>query len=92
MPCALIKNYGEAGNMKKRAKARSSQRGIQTKDNRETDTLRLNDLAKEHGLVFTTSGATWFFDDYSFRARSLGQALAFAEGFDRAIRQHEDGA
>jgi hypothetical protein len=55
--------------------------------NLETDTLRLHDLAKEHGLNFTTSGATWYFDDHTFRARSLGQALAFAEGFDRARKQ-----
>jgi hypothetical protein len=57
--------------------------------NRETDMLRLDDLAKEHGLSFTTSGAAWFFDFdvQTFRARSLGQALAFAEGFDRAMKE-----
>jgi hypothetical protein len=68
--------------MPRRAKATS-----QT-SNRETDVLRLHDLAKEHGLNSTMSGATWYFDDHTFRARGLGQALAFAEGFDRA-RKHK---
>jgi hypothetical protein len=49
----------------------------------ETDTFRLNDLAKEHGLTFRRVGSTYKFDD--FNAHGLRQALGYAEGFDRAI-------
>jgi hypothetical protein len=49
----------------------------------ETDTLRLYDLTRQHGLTFTRDGDTYVFD--SFTAHGLPQALAFAEGFDRAI-------
>jgi hypothetical protein len=50
---------------------------------KETDTLRLNDLAKQHGLTITRDGDKYVFD--SFTAHGLTQALAFAEGFDRAV-------
>ena len=53
-------------------------------NDRETDTLRLQDLAQEHGLKFKRVGRAYLFDDYTFTACSLLQALAFAEGFDRA--------
>ena len=53
-------------------------------DFRDSDRLRLDDLAREHGLKFKRVGQSYLFDDYTFTARSLGQALAFAEGFDRA--------
>jgi hypothetical protein len=49
----------------------------------ETDTFRLNDLAKEHGLTLRRVGSTYKFDD--FNAHGLRQALGFAEGFDRAM-------
>jgi hypothetical protein len=54
----------------------------------ETDSLRLHDVAKEHGLNFTRRGSTFQFE--SFTAHGLRQALKFAEGFDRGkgdIRQ-----
>lgn len=61
----------------------------------ETDLLRLNDLAKQHGLAYRKHGKnSYYFDDrtgedafcggYMFVARGLREALAFAEGFDRA--------
>jgi hypothetical protein len=50
---------------------------------KEIDTLRLYDLARHHSLAFTRDGDTYAFD--SFTAHGLSQALAFAEGFDRAI-------
>jgi hypothetical protein len=48
----------------------------------ETDIMRLNDLAKQHGLKFRRVGSTYTFDD--FTAHGLKQALGFVEGFDRA--------
>jgi hypothetical protein len=54
---------------------------------RETDRLRLHDLAKEHGLKFRRVGSAYLFDDHTFTARNQGQALAFAEGFDRAAKR-----
>jgi hypothetical protein len=51
-------------------------------EDEETDTLRLHDVAKEHGLTFTQHGATFQFE--SFTAHGLKQALGFVEGFDRA--------
>ena len=51
-------------------------------DDKETDTLRLNDVAKEHGLSFARHGSTFQFED--FTAHGLEQALGFVEGFDRA--------
>jgi hypothetical protein len=51
---------------------------------KETDTLRLNDLAKQHRLTFKRVGSTYIFDD--FTAHGLRQALGYAEGFDRGAR------
>jgi|GEM_PF-3178133 len=48
----------------------------------DTDLLRLNDLAKQHGLRFCKVGRTYQFNDYT--AHGLEQALGFAEGFNRA--------
>jgi hypothetical protein len=48
---------------------------------KETNILRLNDLAEQHGLTFKRVGNTYIFDD--FTAHGLRQALGFAEGFDR---------
>jgi hypothetical protein len=48
----------------------------------ESDTARLEDLAKLHGLTFKHVGSTYIFDD--FNAHGVRQALGFAEGFDRA--------
>src|SRR6516162_664824 len=48
----------------------------------ESDTLRLHDLAGEHGLTFEHEGDTYRFDGYT--AYSLPQALGYAEGVDRA--------
>lgn len=50
---------------------------------KESDALRLNDLAQEHGLPFKRTGMFYIFDD--FIACGLAQALGYAEGFDRAI-------
>jgi hypothetical protein len=55
---------------------------IQTSE-KETDALRLNDLAKQYGLNFRRVGSTYKFED--FNAHGLRQALGFAEGFDRAM-------
>jgi hypothetical protein len=49
---------------------------------RDTDLLRLNDLARKHGLKYRRVRNTYTFDD--FTAHGLKQALGFAEGFDRA--------
>ncbi len=61
----------------------------------ETDLLRLNDLTLRHGLAcriqgkdsyyFDYAGADAFSEGFIFIARGLREALAFAEGFDRAI-------
>jgi hypothetical protein len=63
-------------------------------DERDTDLLRLNDLARQHGLTYRKHGKTLYFDDRTgedafsdgciFIARGLRAALAFAEGYDRA--------
>jgi hypothetical protein len=60
----------------------------------DTDLLRLNDLIERHGLSCRTNGASYQFDDRVgaeafaegdiYTARGLREALAFAEGFDRA--------
>jgi hypothetical protein len=54
----------------------------------ETDILRLNDLAEQHGLTFKRVGRLYIFDD--FTAHGLRQALGYVEGFDRGrdTRQH----
>ena len=62
---------------------------------RETDALRLDGLARRHGLAYRKrgrniyqfddrTGADAFSDGCIFSARGLREALAFAEGFDRA--------
>ena len=61
----------------------------------ETDLLRLNDLVRQHGLVYRRHGRMlYYFDDRTsdhafsdgcvFIARGLREAVAFAEGYDRA--------
>ena len=52
-------------------------------DSEESDTARLNDLAKQHGLAFRRAGMIYRFEDYT--AYGLDQALGYVEGFDRAI-------
>jgi hypothetical protein len=58
-----------------------------TKRNRtqfeETGALRLNDLARQHGLTFKRAGMVYRFED--FTAYGLDQALGYVEGFDRAV-------
>jgi hypothetical protein len=54
-------------------------------DDTDTDTLRLNDLAKQYGLKFRRVRSTYQFDD--FTAHGLKQALGFVEGYDRAAKQ-----
>ena len=54
-------------------------------DDKETDLLRLDSLAQQHGLTYKRVGRTYQFDD--FTAHGLEQALGFAEGFDRAKMQ-----
>src|SRR5258708_12070278 len=49
---------------------------------KETDAVRLNDLAEQHGLSFRRVGMIYRFED--FTAYGLDQALGYAEGFDRA--------
>ncbi len=51
-------------------------------DDKDTDALRLNDLAKQYGLECRRVGSTYQFDD--FTAHGLKQALGFVEGYDRA--------
>ena len=51
-------------------------------DTKETDALRLNDLARIHNLPFKKAGTKYIFED--FTAGGLRQALGFAEGYDRA--------
>jgi hypothetical protein len=55
-------------------------------DDKETDLLRLDSIAQQHGLTFKRVGSTYQFDD--FTAHGLEQALGFAEGFDRAKMQY----
>jgi hypothetical protein len=65
----------------------------------DTDLLRLKDLVRQHGLTYRTIGASYQFDDRVgaeafmdgdiFTARGLREALAFAEGFDRARSAHD---
>src|SRR5215831_1575771 len=57
-------------------------------DSTETDTLRLKDLAKQHGLIFKRVGTSYRFDH--FTAHGLTQALGFVEGFDRARASMND--
>ena len=64
-------------------------------DSTETDLLRLADLAKQHGFTYQTVGGQFYFfnedihhnanDVPDYTARGLREALAFAEGFDRAM-------
>jgi hypothetical protein len=62
---------------------------------READAQRLDELAQRHGLAYRKRGKNSYqFDDRTgedafsdgciFIARGLREALAFAEGFDRA--------
>jgi hypothetical protein len=51
-------------------------------DDTDTDTLRLNDLAKQYGLKCRRVRSTYQFDE--FTAHGLKQALGFVEGYDRA--------
>lgn len=70
---------------------------IKTND-RETDLLRLTDLCQQHGLSFRWQGKCCEFDDRAppeafsdgciYFAGNLSEALAFAEGYDRAM-QHD---
>jgi len=63
-------------------------------DSKETDILRLADLAKQHGFTYKNVGTSYYFDTdtkenafqegFIYRAHGLREALAFAEGFDRA--------
>ena len=53
-------------------------------DSRETDILRLNDLAKQYGLAFRKARNTYTFEE--FHARGLRQALGYVEGYDRAMQ------
>ena len=65
----------------------------------DTDLLRLKDLVRQHGLTYRTNGSSYQFDDrvgaeaFSdgdiYTARGLREALAFAEGFDRARSSHD---
>ncbi|HKM69082.1 MAG TPA: hypothetical protein VJX94_03190 [Stellaceae bacterium] len=58
-------------------------------NDKETDTLRLNDLALQYGLTFTCVRSTYLFNDYT--AHGLKQALGFVEGYDRANTEDEPG-
>jgi hypothetical protein len=49
----------------------------------KSDTARLNDLARQHGLPFKRVGMVYRFEDYT--AYGLDQALGYVEGFDRAM-------
>jgi len=70
-----------------------------TSDDQDTDLMRLNDLVRQHGLSYRKAGASYQFDDRAgpeafedgciYTARGLREALAFAEGFDRAKSQHD---
>lgn len=68
------------------------------KMNADTDLLRLQELTLQHGLTYKKHGANGYaFDDRTgpdafsdgsiFIALGLSEALAFAEGFDRAREQ-----
>jgi hypothetical protein len=48
-----------------------------------TETPRIHDLARKHGLLFKQFGNTYKYLD--FNAHGLDQALGYVEGFDRAI-------
>jgi hypothetical protein len=50
---------------------------------KESDTARLNDLARQHGLPFKRVGMVYMFEDCN--AYGLDQALGYVEGYDRAI-------
>jgi hypothetical protein len=64
----------------------------------ESDQLRLDDLAKQHRFSYTKRSAVFYFWDTPvpqdpltevpiYIAYALTEALAFAEGFDRAKSQ-----
>jgi hypothetical protein len=59
---------------------------------REQDAMRLDDLSQRHGLPFRKTGMIYRFEGEEFTAYGLDQALAFAEGYDRAIDRREDAA
>ncbi len=50
---------------------------------RETDELRLADLADRHRLPYLRERSTYVFED--FTAYGLRQALGYVEGYDRAM-------
>jgi hypothetical protein len=50
----------------------------------EQDKMRLDDLVQRHGLPYVKRGSRYRFEEEEFTARGLREALAFAEGFDRA--------
>jgi hypothetical protein len=50
---------------------------------KESDALRLEDLAKTHGLTIKRTGMVYRFEDYN--AFGLDEALGYAEGYDRAM-------
>lgn len=56
---------------------------IRKNEFKESDTARLNDLARQHGLAFKRSGMIYRFEDYT--ACGLDQALGYVEVFGRAI-------
>lgn len=63
----------------------------------DSNLLRLRDLVQKHRLSYRFVGGTYYFDDRIgatafadgciYTARGLREALAFAEGFDRAKSQ-----
>jgi hypothetical protein len=55
------------------------------KGDRDTDELRLQDLARAHDLTFKRKRSTYIFDE--FTAHGLKQALGYVEGYDRAASQ-----
>ena len=50
----------------------------------EQDQMRLDDLVQQYGLSCRATGKRFRFEEEEFTARNLREALAFAEGFDRA--------
>jgi hypothetical protein len=71
--------------------------GVLASDDLGTDRMRLDDLVQQHGLSYRKAGAAYQFDDRVepeafedgciYTARGLREALALAEGFDRAKSQ-----
>jgi hypothetical protein len=52
-----------------------------TFDDKETDTLRLNQPAKDHGLTFKRVRINYKLN--AFNAHGLRRGLGYVEGFDR---------